>query len=421
MTPKNHTKILILLSTLLAIIATAVFIITYCDLFDYFSLLAKQRLLDHPFLTFFVTPTLFWLSAYLCRKYSPNAAGNHLQSAITKLKKYPDNFEKVSPFLNARLVIIKTISSLISSFGGGALGKEGPSVHMSAAIFTIFSQRFKKFLPKITLETWILAGSAVGLTLVFNAPIAGIIFICEKLVKIGYKNLKQDVLWALISVAIVTIIFHHIGPIFLFHEVSFEIKNLWQLMILTAVICGFLSLAVKSLCNYFYLKISAIKSNWWHAAPLIIGLVVAAINFHSGIYAFGGGIYTIQQTFFSDSVLLAHQEVWGRILNTILTFASGSAGGLIAPAMTIGAGIGSIASTFAPSADIGIFLLIGMAAFLSVMLGEPITAAFIILETTGQNIAAVPFLLAAALIAFGSCRGFEKSRVKVQGWREDRS
>lgn len=412
MSQKNPNKILTLLLTPLAIIATALFIITYCDLFDDLSLLAKARLLNHPLLTFFVTPTLFWLSAYLCRKYSPNAAGNHLPSALAQLKKYPNNFEKVAPFLNTRLVIVKTISSLISSFGGGALGKEGPSVHMSASIFAIFSQRFHKFVPKINLETWILAGSAVGLTLVFNAPIAGIIFVFEKLVKIGYKNFKQDVFWALLSVAIVTIIFHRTGAIFSLHEVNFEISNLWHLMILTAVICGVLSLTVKSLCHFFYLKTSAIKSNWWHTIPLIIGLAVAVINFHSGIYAFGGGIHTIQQTFFSDSALLSHQEVWSRILNTILTFASGSAGGLIAPAMTIGAGLGSIASTFAPNADIGIFLLIGMAAFLSVMLGEPVTAALIILETTGQDIAAVPFLLAAALISFWSWKGIEKVKGK---------
>ncbi len=410
MRSKNHIKILALLSATLAIVATAFFIITYCDLFDDLSLLAKERLLNHPLLTFLVTPALFWLSSYLCRKYSPNAAGNHLASAIAQLKKYPNDFEKVSPFLNTRLVIVKTISSLISSFGGGALGKEGPSVHMSAGIFAVLSQRFQNFLPKITLETWILAGSALGLTLVFNAPIAGVIFVFEKLVKIGYKNFKQDVFWALLSVAIVTIVFHHTGPIFLFHDVNFEIKDLWQLMILTAVICGSLSFIVKSLCNYFYLKISGIKSNWWHATPIIIGLVVAGINFYSGIYSFGGGIHTIQQTFFSDSVLLSHQEVWSRILNTILTFASGSAGGLIAPAITIGAGIGSIASTFSPNADIGIFLLIGMAAFLSVMLGEPVTAAIVILETTGQGIAALPFLIAAAVIAFMSWKGIERVR-----------
>jgi H+/Cl- antiporter ClcA len=394
------------------LISAAVFIIAYCHIFDEAGLAAKKRLLDYPLLTFFITPFFFWISAYLCRRYSPNASGHHLQSAINQLKKDSNSFEKVSDFLNVRLVIVKTVSSLISSFGGGSLGKEGPSVHMSAGIFAVFADRYKRFLPKINLETWVLAGGAIGLTLAFNAPFAGIIFASEKLFKMGYKNFKESILFVTIFVIIVSVMFHTTGSMFLFREVNFVASNWWPI-IFTATICGLLAYIFKSICNQLYITIRDIKSNSWHLIPVGLGLVVAGINFYSGIFSFSGGIQTVQQVLSSDSSLLSYKEVGGRIINTILTFSSGSAGGLIAPALAIGAGIGSIANTLAQNADIGIFLLVGMAAFLSVVLGEPITAAIIVFETMGQSVQTLPFLLIATIVSLATWKIFEKNIQKL--------
>ncbi|MES2962086.1 MAG: chloride channel protein [Pseudomonadota bacterium] len=407
-------KSLVLVLGLLASIV--VFITLYCHLFDETGVIAKKRLLDYPLLTFFITPFFFWSSAYICRKYCPNASGNYLQSAINQLKTEPHNFEKAAQFLNFRLVIIKTISSLLSSFGGGALGKEGPSVHMSAGIFAVFADRYKRFLPKINIETWVASGSAIGLTLAFNTPLSGISFAAEKLFKMGYKNFKQSILIVVIFVILVTIIFHPTGSIFLLHKVKFyEMENWWPLIVIIAI-CALLASILKSACNYFYLKIRNIKSNSWHLIPIGFGLIVAATNFYSGIYSFSGGIHTIEQIF-GNNIFLSYKEVGGRIINTFLTFSSGSAGGLIAPALAIGASIGSVANSLILSADMGIFLLVGMVAFLSVMLGEPITAAIIVFETTGQNIEALPFLFIITIISFALWKMLEgiiqKPKTKV--------
>lgn len=399
---KSSTLILLLL------LFTAVFITVYCNMFDEAELVAKNRFLDYPFLTFLVTPFFFWISAYLCRRYSPNASGHHLQSAINQLKKDSNNFEKISDYLNIRLVLVKAISSLTSSFGGGSLGKEGPSVHMTAGIFTVFADRYKRFLPKISLESWVISGGAVGLTLAFNTPIAGIVFATEKLYKMGYKNLKRGIFLAIIFVILTSTIFHKSSSMFLFHEVSFRNEAIWWPLIFTATICGLLAFIFKSVCSSLYLKLWGIKSNLWHMIPISFGLMVACINYYSGIYSFSGGIETIQQALSSEHALLSYKEVGGRILNTIFTFSSGSAGGLIAPAMAIGAGIGSILSKLSLNVDIGIFLLIGMVAFLSVMLGETITAAIIIFETTGQNIQSLPFLLVASSISLITWKVVEK-------------
>lgn len=400
------------LLTVFVVIITALFVIRYCYLFDDFGLMAKKRLMDHPLLTFIITPAFFWISSCLCRTYSNKASGNHLYSALHKLKKDPDDFNKVSDFLNIRLVMIKAMSSLIASFGGGALGKEGPSVHMSAGIFATLADRYKKFLPKISLETWVLAGTAAGLAIAFNAPIAGIIFVVEKLSKTKIADVKKHLVWTLVIISIVTVIFYKPSPIFNFHNLAFDIRTESALLIFTAIFCGFLALIFQSANSYFYSKLSNIKSAWWHVTPVVAGIIVAYINFYCGVYSFSGGIYTAQDALSSSTSILSYKEVVGRILNTTITFASGCAGGLIAPAMAIGTGIGSIFSTLIPSADIGVFLLIGMTSFLGAVLGEPITAAIVIFETTGQSTDNIPFLVGAAMTSYLTFAGLKKIKLR---------
>ncbi len=378
---------------------TALFLISYCILFDDFGLFAKQRLLENPLITFFITPVLFWVSAYLCRAFSPKASGNHLQQAINQLKQEPDNFKKVENLLSIRLVMIKALSSLSSTLGGGALGKEGPSVHIASGIFATFADKYRNILPKICISTWVSAATGAGLAVAFNAPIAGIVFVAEKLSKARIQNTKTHMIWTLVIISIVTIIFYKPEPLFTFHNLSFRLGNESFSLIILAIFCGILAFLFQVTNNYFYEKFSKISSNWWHLVPIVAGILVCFINFFCGIYSFSGGIITAQDTLTSSSAFLSYEEVFGRILNTILTFISGCAGGLIAPAISIGAGLGSIASNFATNVDLGVFLLIGMTSFLAAILGEPIAAAFVIFETTGQNIENVPFLASAAIIS----------------------
>ncbi len=412
---KNHSRVIdvsAFLLTIFVVSITTIFTQKYCNLFDDFGMMAKQRLLDNPLITFAVTPIFFWVSAYLCRFYSPKASGNHLPHALNELKKDPNDFDKVATFLNIRLVMVKAVSSLISSFSGGALGKEGPSVHMSAGIFASLAEKYKRFLPEISLSTWVSAGTAAGLAIAFNAPIAGIVFVVEKLSKARFKNAKNHVAWTLIVVSIVTIIFHKPDPIFNFHSLIFHISTESSPLILVALTCGLLAFFFQTANNYFYFKFSEIRSSWWHLVPISAGIIVSYLNFYCGIYSFSGGINTSQEALSSAHALLSYKEVLGRILNTIITFASGSAGGLIAPSMAIGTGIGSIASNFAPNIDLGVFLLIGMTSFLAAVLGEPVTAAIVIYEATGQDVGNIPFLMAAAIIASTTFKGIGKIKLK---------
>ncbi len=404
-------NISIVLSMIFATILTVFLIEQYCQAFNQFGLFAKDRLLNQPILVLIITPAFFWMSAYLCRKFAVNASGNsveHFRESLIEAEKTPYHFGKLSDLLGVKVIIIKTVSSLLCVFGGGALGREGPAVHMSAGIFAIIANKLKSFLPNIKVETWVLAGGATGLTVAFHAPIAGFVFAVEKLIKSKPKNLISDAIWVLAVILIV------IGALYYHHTAAFDANANFQfssqiiLLIFTAIICGLVAFFFKKINKYFYSKLASIKSNWWHLIPIMAGLAVAVISLYCGVYSFSGGVYTVDAALLSPDTLLSYKEVGGRIINTIISFISGCAGGLVAPAIAIGAGIGSIASSFMPSANVDVFLLIGMAAFLGAVLGEPIAAAIIIFEITGQSVSNIAFLLLSSVASFAVLKMVEK-------------
>ena len=298
---------------------------------------------------------------------------------------------------------------------------------MSTALFAMIGHKFKPFLPKISLESWLFAGSAVGLTVAFHAPLSGLIMTLEKLVKLKAKNFKNirtwlvekliklkspnfknTIIWsclALISYAA----FHETGPMFFPSDFFFELSSLTYIItIYTAVICGLLAVMFKATKCYLHDKIAAIKSHWWHIMPIVAGLLVATISFYGGVYSFNGGMFTTHEALVNSEILLSSPDVIARIANTIITFASGCAGGIIAPALAIGSGIGSVLSAITVHIDTNVFILIGMAAFLSTIFGEPITSAIIVFETTGQSVEILPLLLCASFISLYSLRIIEK-------------
>lgn len=383
-------------------LAVAIFILIYCKIFNDFGLIAKTRLLNNPIFFVVFTPLCFWLSAYLCRKFSFYAAGNsmeHIKQSLDILQNNPQNYQKISPFLSFKLVFIKAISSLICCFGGGALGSEGPSVHMSASIFVTSAVKLKKFLPKINFETLIYTGSAAGIAIAFNAPFSGFVYVAEKMLRLGSKNLVANLVWTSFAILIIALVLVKANPIFVAIESQFYMGYHLLLFILIAVFCGFLAVIFKKTNSYFFTKIAAIKSNWWHLIPIICGLLVALISLYNGIYSFSSGIQTVNWALASDISLLSYQEALARFVNTIITFISGCAGGLIAPAIAVGASIGSTFSPLITYIDINLFIIIGMTSFLAAVLGEPITAAIIIFESTAQPISSLPFLVTTSLIA----------------------
>ena len=114
---KNYLKLFLTITFLILIIfAIAFIVIFYCDVFYKFSDLAKDRITNNPQSAFIITPLLFWLSAFLCKKYAFNPLGSGLDNitfALKKLEKYPNKYKKIANFIGFKIAVIIFFSSLI--------------------------------------------------------------------------------------------------------------------------------------------------------------------------------------------------------------------------------------------------------------------------------------------------------------------
>jgi H+/Cl- antiporter ClcA len=92
-----------------------------------------------------------------------------------------------------------------------------------------------------------------------------------------------------------------------------------------------------------------------------------------------------------------------KLLATVVSYLSGVPGGIFAPSLSIGAGLGHWLEGLLPAAPGGAVVLLGMVAYFAGVVQAPITAAAIVLEMTGNTAMAVP-LMATSLVAYAVSR-----------------
>lgn len=174
-----------------------------------------------------------------------------------------------------------------------------------------------------------------------------------------------------------------------------------SVLLLIATICGLAAWILKNFINFILNKIKNLSNKIkFYAVPLIAGLLVALISLKIGGHSFGAGVINIHDMLKTSINQIHIIEVIGRFLNTILSYISGCAGGLLLPSMALGGGIGSVMSILAPAIDSRICVSIGMASFLSIILNAPLTAAVLVLETTNQKELILPLFMATLLASF---------------------
>ncbi len=114
------------------------------------------------------------IAAWLVRRFSPYAAGSGIPQVEEILN---DQLPPIPP----RLLFVKFFGGLLAIGSGLALGREGPSVQMGAAIAHVVG--------KVSARNWldckvlIAAGAGAGLATAFNSPISGAVFVLEELMR----------------------------------------------------------------------------------------------------------------------------------------------------------------------------------------------------------------------------------------------
>ncbi len=295
--------------------------------------------------------------------------------------------------LDAKVAVLKPLSSAISIGTGGPFGAEGPIIMTGGAIGSLIAQ----LLPVSDNErkTLLVAGAAAGMTAVFGTPIAAIMLAVELLLFEWTPRSFIPVAVAAIVAEVERTLIHMPAPLFPFDggiNVSLAALGGWVAIGAAAGLLSTLLTQMVYACEDAFLRLP-IHWMWW---PMLGGLVVGI----GGLIepdALGVGYDNISRLLEGNTLaaaaltlLVVKAAIWSVALG------SGTSGGVLAPLLILGGAMGAVLSGFLPAADPGLWALLAMAATMGGTMRAPLTATFFAVELTGNTHILVPLIAACA-------------------------
>lgn len=336
------------------------------------------------------------------RRYFPGAEGSGIPQAIVEIHhdKHPPAHWR--PLLSLRIAAGKIALGAAALFAGFSTGREGPTVQIGAAVMNSLHDHLPRRL-NIQRRHLIVAGGAAGIAAAFNTPLAGIMFAIEELNRGLEQRMSGLLIVAIVLAGVVSQAL--LGNTTYFGWVSFtglksHLQIFWVLLI--AIACG---LAGGSFARLMLLAtarngpfFSAFRNTHPVRYAAICGLLIALIGLIGDYHSFGTG-YTETRNLFERDIQLPWHFGLDKFFATLLSYASGVPGGIFAPALAIGAGLGNnLAWLLADQISAGTVLVLCTAGFLAAVTQAPITAFVIVMEmVSGYGI--VIDLMIVALLA----------------------
>jgi H+/Cl- antiporter ClcA len=196
---KLKTNLLQALPFWIASVITGLIAVLYTKLFELAQKANLYILGIHEWLLIIITPICFLISWWIVKKFAPFARGSGIPQVMAAIQfSNPKDNHKVSIMLSLKTIFFKITSSLILVFGGGAIGREGPTIQIAGSIFRKVNQWLPIWWPKISKKNMIITGAAAGLAAAFNTPLGGIVFAVEELSKTHINYFKTAVFTAVI-------------------------------------------------------------------------------------------------------------------------------------------------------------------------------------------------------------------------------
>lgn len=344
------------------------------------------------------TPMLCALLAAITIRWFPGASGSGIPQVMAALHTSIDDRSR-SMFVSLRLSIAKIALTAAGLLAGLPIGREGPSVQIAAGVM-LHARRWLPERSSVTPHGLLVAGGAAGIAAAFNAPLAGITFAIEELTSKMEQRSSGLVIGAIVLSGLVAIsAFGNTTYFGVIRVPSLHASFAWP-AILTIVGSGLLGGFFSRLLQTSLVYQPGRISRWRRRHPVVFaaacGLAVAVIGCVSGGATFGSG-YDSTRRLLEGHTDLPLLYVTLRMAATWLATWSGLAGGLFAPSLAIGAGIGNDVALLTGSiADSPALIALGMAAFLAAVTQAPITSFIIVMEMVDGH-AMVLSLMAAAL------------------------
>ncbi|MFZ0624901.1 MAG: chloride channel protein [Acidimicrobiia bacterium] len=325
--------------------------------------------------------------------FAPEVAGHGVPQIIAAIT-------VAAGYIRTRVIALKTVATALTIGAGGSAGREGSIAQIGSAIGSWVARVAR--LGENDVIVLIAAGAGAGISATFNAPIAGMFFAMEVILReFSLRHLHTIVI---ASVAGAVVAHSVIGEALTFQVPAYSLDDprlllLYGALGLVVVAAAWLFLAAL---DWFEVRPGALPG--W-TRPALLGLLVAALGlFHGEILGTGqefvGQILSNQADFaWWTLVLLAVMKA----IATAATLGGKGSGGIFMPSLFIGAATGSgFARLLAPiwglsTIQPGAFGVVGMAATFAAIARAPLTSILIVFEITGDYGLVLPLMIATAI------------------------
>jgi CIC family chloride channel protein len=306
--------------------------------------------------------------------------------------------------IRPQVAVVKSLASAICIGTGGSVGREGPIVQIGSALGSTVGRIAR--VPESRLRILVACGAAGGISATFNAPIAGVFFALELIL----RDFEAESFGVVVLASFVADIIGRaaFGSHPFLALPGFELRSAYEYPLyiglgVVAAVAGVAFIKVLYGAEDVADRLWRGKPEWLRPAAggVLLGLVLLAVPQLYGVgyppleHAIGGS-YTVKFLL----LLLV-----GKIVATSLTIAIGGSGGVFAPSLFMGAMLGSaygagVHALFPHvTAPAGTYGLVGMGAVFAGAARAPITAVIIIFELTGDYRIILPLMFAIALSA----------------------
>ncbi|MGJ4925811.1 chloride channel protein [Bradyrhizobium sp. HKCCYLS2038] len=373
--------------------------VVLAELADRAQLAFNWLLAQSRYASLIVTPAGFALSVYLTQRYFPNAQGSGIPQAIAA--RHLTDTRARSPLVSIRIALGKIVLTLLGLLCGGSVGREGPTVQVGASIMFAFGRLSPRRQPGL-----ILAGAAAGVAAAFNTPLAGIVFGIEEMSRAFETRTSSLVIATVIAAGLTSLALMGNYAYFGTTPIALAKGIDW----LAVPICGVVGGAAGGLFSRILITMArglpGAVGRFIKGRPLLFalgcGFAVAICGLASGDTIYGTG-YAQVKSALETGTPLPHDFGVLKFLATTFAAISGMPGGIFAPSLAVGAGIGANVASLFQQAPLAPIMLLGMVAYFAGVVQAPITAFVIVTEMTDNHAMVVPLMM-ASLIAYGTSK-----------------
>jgi CIC family chloride channel protein len=340
-----------------------------------------------------LAPTLAGLViAVLVIHVFPRTRGSGVNQTKAALYIYNGN-------IPVRTAIGKFITAALAIGSGHSLGPEDPSLQIGACLASVLGRKMRLSRDRMRLIAPV--GAAAGLGAAFNAPISAVLFVIEEVIGRWTAGILGSVVLSAVSSVVVMRWF--LGSESLFRIPAVELQRPSELIAYSVlgVVGGVASVIFSAGIATLRPRCKALPLWTQYFQPALAGLLIGIMAMLGAPQIMGAGYEAMDEAMHGRFTWQFLAVLAGlKIVATLLSFVSGTPGGMFAPTLFIGAmlgaAVGGAEHALLPHLSVspGTYALVGMGVLFAGFLRAPMTSVFMVLEVSGNYSIIVPVLLA---------------------------